>query len=96
MAKHSKKTARSGSQPSKAGDLKEQLKRLPSDQLVEIVEKFLALLGEKQQLEFLNLLPSVKSEDLEIHLPYDDDDDFIAEVDDFFERLGNGYSVADL
>ncbi|MGH9766590.1 MAG: hypothetical protein ACREAB_04075 [Blastocatellia bacterium] len=89
MAKHRKKADPSGSQSSKAGDLKEQLKRLPSDQLVEIVEKFLALLGEKQRLEFLNLLPSVKSEDLEAHLPYYDDDDFIAEVGDFFERLRN-------
>jgi len=89
MARHRKKTVPSDSQSSKAGELKEQLKRLSSDQLVEIVEKFLALLGEKQRLEFLNLLPSVKSEDLEVHLPYDDDDDFIAEVDDFFERLGN-------
>ncbi len=42
MAKHKKKTARSGSRPSKASDLKEQLKSFSSDHLVEIVEKFLS------------------------------------------------------
>jgi hypothetical protein len=90
MGKHRKQTTRSGegtSWPSKAGNLKEQLKQLSSDQLIEIAEKFLAQLNEKQRLEFLNLLPSVKSQDLEVHLPYHRDEDFIADIEDFCERV---------
>jgi hypothetical protein len=90
MAKHRRETNRSGkvtNLPSKAGQLKEQLKQLSSDQLAEIIEKFLAQLSEKQRLEFLNLLPSVKSHDLEIHLPYNSDEDFLAEIEDFCERV---------
>jgi hypothetical protein len=90
MAKHRRETNRSGkvtNLPSKAGQLKEQLKQLSSDQLAEIIEKFLAQLNEKRRLEFLNLLPSVKSHDLEVHLPYDSDEDFFAEIEDFCERV---------
>ncbi|MCI0390187.1 MAG: hypothetical protein MOB07_15655 [Acidobacteria bacterium] len=90
MPNHRRRITRSGkatSWPSKAGNLKEQLKQLSSDQLVEIVEKFLTGLSEKQRLEFLNLLPSVKSQDLEVHLPYDSDEDFFAEIEDFCERV---------
>jgi hypothetical protein len=90
MAKHRRKADRSGraaNWPSKAGNLKEQLKQLSLDQLAEIVEKFLARLNEKQRLEFLNLLPSVKSQDLEVHLPYDSDEDFLAGIEDFCERV---------
>jgi hypothetical protein len=90
MAKQKKKSIRSSPpSPSKAGDLKAQLARLPAEQLIAIVETFLARVSEKQRLEFLNLLPAVRSEDLEVHLPYHDDEDFIAEVEDFFERLRN-------
>jgi hypothetical protein len=90
MGKHRKKTASSvkiTSRPAKAGNLKEQLKQLSSDQLVEIVEKFLAQLDNRQKLEFLNLLPSVKSHDLEVHLPYDSDEGFLAEIEDFCDRV---------
>lgn len=90
MIKRGKKAARSGKGAggqSRAGNLKEQLSRLPSDRLVEIVEEFLARLSEKQRLEFMNLLPSVKSQDLEIHLPYRSDEDFLAEIEDFIERV---------
>jgi len=72
MTKHRKKAPRSGrvsgGQPG-AGNLKEQLRRLPSDQLIEILEKFLSRLGQKQRLEFLNLLPSVESLTLEASSP---------------------------
>jgi hypothetical protein len=90
MGKHRKRPARSvkvTSRPAKAGNLKEQLKHLSSDQFVEIVEKFLGQLDKKQRLEFLNLLPSVKSQDLEVHLPYDSDEGFLAEIEDFCERV---------
>ncbi len=87
MTTHGKKAARSGKRQPKAGNLNEQLRSLPSNQLIEIVEKFLALIGEKQRLEFLNLLPSVESHDLEIHLPYHSDEDFLAEIEDFFDRV---------
>lgn len=87
MTTHRKKAARSGKRQPKAGNLNEQLRSLPSGQLIEIVEKFLALIGEKQRLEFLNLLPSVESQDLEIHLPYHSDEDFLAEIEDFIDRV---------
>ncbi|MCI0391345.1 MAG: hypothetical protein MOB07_21600 [Acidobacteria bacterium] len=90
MTKHRNKATLSGKVSSgqpRAGNLKEQLRRLTSDRLIEIVEKFLARLGEKQRLEFLNLLPSVESQDLEIHLPYRSDEDFLADIEDFFERV---------
>jgi hypothetical protein len=70
IAKQKKKLAHSNTQSSKAGDLKARLARLPADQLIAIVETFLVRVGEKQRLEFLNLLPAVRSEDLEVHLPY--------------------------
>ncbi len=90
MGKYRREANRSDkvtNRPSKAGKLREQLKQLSSDQLAEIVEKFLAQLNEKQRLEFLNLLPSVKSQDLEVHLPYDSDELFFAEIEDFCERV---------
>lgn len=73
MRKRRKRPPRSGTtsgRPPEASDLKEQLKQFSLDQLIEIVEKFLARLGERQRLEFLNLLPSVRSKDLESQLPY--------------------------
>jgi hypothetical protein len=92
MARHKKKTRRSGTaanRPPEAGALKEQLRQLPADQLVEIVEQFLARLGEKERLEFLNLLPSVRAEDLESQLPYRCDEDFLEAIEDFCERVRN-------
>ncbi len=77
------------SRPPEVGALKEQLRQLSVDQLVEIVEKFLARLGEKERLEFMNLLPSVCSEDLERQLPYRRDEDFLEAIEDFCERVRN-------
>jgi hypothetical protein len=84
MATHRKKTRRFGTAANRspeAGALKEQLRQLPIDQLVEIVEQFLARLGEKERLEFLNLLPSVRAEDLESQLPYRSDEDFLEAIE---------------
>jgi hypothetical protein len=80
MGKPRKKTTRPGmttSHPPEVGALKEQLRQLSIDQFVEIVEKFLARLGEKERLEFMNFLPSVHSQDLERQLPYHRDEDFL-------------------
>lgn len=88
--KQRKKTIHSDTitnQPPEAGALKEQLKQLSMDQLIEVVEKFLARLNEKQRLQFMNPLPSVRAEDLESQLPYPHDEDFLAEVEDFCERV---------
>src|SRR5438874_4678640 len=92
MARHRKKTRRSGTaanRPPEAGALKEQLRQLPVDQLVEIVEQFLARLSEKERLEFLNLLPTVRAGDLESQLPYSSDEDFLEAIEDFCERVCN-------
>jgi hypothetical protein len=92
MGKLRKKTTRPGmttSRPPEVGALKEQLRQLSIDQLVEIIEKFLARLGEKERLEFMNLLPSVCSEDLERQLPYRRDEDFLEAIEDFCERVRN-------
>ena len=92
MGKPRKKTTRPGmttSRPPEVGALKEQLRQLSIDQLVEIVEKFLARLGEKERLEFMNLLPSVCSENLERQLPYRRDEDFLEAIEDFCERVRN-------
>lgn len=92
MTKHRKKTARSStttSQLPEAGVLTKKLRQLSIDQLIEIVEKFLARLDEKQQLEFMNFLPSVSSDDLESRLPYSRDEDFLEAIEDFCERVRN-------
>jgi hypothetical protein len=92
MMKRRKKTSRSDkaeSRPSENGPLKEQLKQLSVDQLAEIIEQFLAQISEKQRLEFLNLLPSIPAKELETHLPYHHDEDFLAEIEDFCERVRN-------
>lgn len=92
MGKPRKKITRPGlttSRPSEVGALKEQLRQLSIDQLVEIVETFLARLGEKERLEFMSLLPSVYSEDLERELPYRRDEDFLEAIEDFCERVRN-------
>jgi len=91
MAKYKKKTTRSGTTGSRspeASALKEQLNQLSVDELAEIVEKFLARFGEKERLEFMNLLPSVRADDLESQLPYSDED-FLEEIEDFCERVRN-------
>ena len=83
---HSATTA--GHSP-EAGGLKEQLKQLSIDQLAEIAEKFLARLDQKQQWEFKKLLPPVRFEDPESHIPYERDEDFLKEIKDFCERVRN-------
>jgi hypothetical protein len=90
MMKRRKKTPRSdkaASRPPETGPLREQLKQLSADQLIEIIEQFLAPLSEKHRLEFLNLLPSVPAQELETHLPYPHDEDFLAAIEDFCERV---------
>lgn len=93
MAKRRKKTTRSGlkkatPRPPQAGELKEQLQELSAEQLVDIVTAFFDGLDEKHRLEFMNLLPSVQTEDMESELPYDDDE-FLDIIEDFCERVRN-------
>ena len=93
MAKRKKKTQGSGSKttarPSKAGEVEDQLRQLPAEQLVDIVVTFFGGLDEKNRLEFMNLLPSVQAEDMERELPYGDDEEFLDVIEDFCERVRN-------
>jgi hypothetical protein len=92
MVKHRKKTTRTRTpvtDPPDVGDLKERLKQLSRDQLADIIERFFAQLNDKQRLEFLNLLPTTRSEDLESQLPYSRDEDFLSEIEDFCDRVRN-------
>ncbi len=91
MAKRRKKIQGSESKmtplPPKAGEVKEQLRQLPAEQLVDIVVTFFDGLNEKHRLEFMNLLPSVQAEDMERELPYSDDEEFLDVIEDFCERV---------
>ena len=76
-----------------AKDLKIRLRELPAHRLIEIVERFLSGLSKRQQLEFLNLLPSIEVQDLEALLPYANDDDFLEIVEEFCDRVREGSFV---
>src|SRR5688500_1777340 len=80
----------SSSHPSHSAErLRDRLRLLSMDQLVEAVEDLLALLETKERLAFISRLPAIPVELLAAELPYDTEEDLLIAIEEFVTRVRN-------